>query len=153
MKNNQLTYQSDFDKIIQLIDEAKSRAFGRVNNELVLLYFNVGSIVSEKVMNGHWGESIVSKLGVFIQQKHPTLSSFNRRGLYRMKQFFETYSIHSNCFKLWTELHQLKVSLTATLLTDEEHQRLFQSFLSSLLLQIAWSNNLEILSGAKQDEQ
>ena len=36
MKNNQLTYQSDFDKIIQLIDEAKSRAFGRVNNELVL---------------------------------------------------------------------------------------------------------------------
>ncbi len=153
MKSNQLTYQSDFDKIIQLIDEAKSHAFGKVNHELVLLYFNVGSIVSEKVMNGHWGESIVSELGVFIQQKHPTLSSFNRRGLYRMKQFFETYSIHSNCFKLWIELHQSKVSLTATLLTDEAHQRLFQSFLSSLLLQIAWSNHLEILSGAKQDEQ
>ncbi len=153
MENKVSLYHVDFDKIIQLIDEAKSRAFSKVNDELVFLYFNVGDIVSEKVTDGHWGQGVVSELATFIQKKHPTFSSFNRRGLYRMKQFFETYNIKSNCFNLWLELHPLKVSPMATLLTDEAEQQLFKSFLSSLLLQITWSNHLEILSGAKQNEQ
>ncbi len=37
----------EFEHIITLILEAKSRVFVKANSELVLLYFNVGKIVSE----------------------------------------------------------------------------------------------------------
>lgn len=72
---------SEFKQIAILIEEARNRAFSKVNAELVLLYFNVGRIVSEKVAEGS-----------YIESKYPGLKGFNRRGLYRMKQYFETYS-------------------------------------------------------------
>ena len=83
---------SDFENIVQLIEEAQLRTFRRVNAELVMLYFNVGKIVSLKVENGFWGEHTVDELAEFIQTKIISLRGFNRRGLYRMKQFYETYT-------------------------------------------------------------
>jgi DUF1016 N-terminal domain len=83
---------SDFEKIVLLIEKARSRAFSKVNAELVLLYFNVGKIVSIKVANGVWGEGTVNELANYIGERMPSLSGFNRRGLYRMKQFYEVYS-------------------------------------------------------------
>lgn len=84
---------TEFENIVVLIQEARNRAFSKVNAELVLLYYSVGKIVSEKVAAGAWGEGTVDQLAKYIAAKLPGLSGFNRRGLYRMKQFFETYSI------------------------------------------------------------
>ena len=86
------TYKQDFEHILTLITEARNRVYSKANNELVLLYFNVGKVVSDRVNTGKWGENIVQKLSEFILSKVPNLSGFNRRGLYRMKQFFEVYS-------------------------------------------------------------
>lgn len=83
---------SEFKQVILLIEEARNRAYQKVNEELVLLYFKVGKLVSEKVSAGAWGEGTVEELADFIQKKIPGLSGFNRRGLYRMKQFYEVYS-------------------------------------------------------------
>ena len=38
-----------------------------------------------------WGDKTVCELAFFIQKEFPELKGFNRRGLYRMRQFFETY--------------------------------------------------------------
>lgn len=38
-----------------------------------------------------WGENTVQELADFIALKQPELTGFNRRGLYRMTQFYETY--------------------------------------------------------------
>jgi len=42
----------EFEQVAILIEEARNRAFYKVNEELVLLYFKVGSIVSAKVAAG-----------------------------------------------------------------------------------------------------
>ena len=84
--------ETDFKQILLLITDAKSRVYAKANSELVILYFNVGKIVSEKVYAGSWGDNTVQELADFIAAKHPELSGFNRRGLYRMRQFYETYS-------------------------------------------------------------
>ena len=86
------TNQQDFDYVLTLINQARNRVYAKANSELVLLYFNVGKIVSNKVNSGNWGENIVQSLSDFILSKFPNLSGFNRRGLYRMKQFFEEYT-------------------------------------------------------------
>ncbi len=83
---------ADFEHVLLLIQEARGRVYAKANTELVLLYFNVGKVVAEKVSAGNWGESTVQALANFIASKQPELSGFNRRGLYRMKQFYETYS-------------------------------------------------------------
>ena len=62
-------------------------------------------IVSQKVEAGTWGDGTVDELAIYIANKLPGLSGFNRRGLYRMKQFFETYSIEQFVSPLATHLH------------------------------------------------
>ncbi len=104
------TYKQDFEHILTLITEARNRVYSKANSELVLLYFNVGKVVSDRVNTGKWGENIVQKLSEFILSRIPNLSGFNRRGLYRMKQFFEVYS--DNEF----------VSTVLTLLQNNENQ-------------------------------
>lgn len=165
--------KSEFENILQLITEARNRAFSKVNAELVMLYFNVGNIVSEKVANGIWGEGTVDELANYIAAKMPGMSGFNRRGLYRMKQFYETYSPNSDCYKFWKDAYLgkkiLNVSPTATHLensknsdpvfvsplatqiqtTENEHLK----FVSTVLTQTTWTNHLEILSGAKSAEE
>src|SRR5476651_1911895 len=98
------SYKSEFDHVVQLIEASKGRAFSKVNAELVLLYFNVGQIVYSKIADGLWGDGTVDELARYIALKMPGLSSFNRRGLYRMKQFYETWFRASDCFKHWLDI-------------------------------------------------
>lgn len=168
------THESEFDYIVQLIEEARNRAFSKVNTELVLLYFNIGNIVSIKVADGVWGQGTVDDLANYIKNKMPGLSGFNRRGLYRMKQFYETYFPGSDCFKSWVDVQQTSiVSPTATQIetqrkTDDftndlivspvatqlqNPENLHSGFVKSLLCQVTWTNHLEIISGAKSSEE
>lgn len=165
------TFKQDFDAILRLITEARNRVYSKVNSELVLLYFNVGKEVSNKVNTGIWGENTVQQLADFIQSKAPGLSGFNRRGLYRMKQFFEVYSdpqftstvlslLQNNESQFEIIMSALptqlgndhpKVSAMPTLLSNPT---LFQQrFLQNVLTKITWTNHLEILSGTKTVEE
>lgn len=81
----------EFDSIVKLIQETQSRVRLYTNTALVTLYFDIGKTVSQKVAQGTWGQGTVQQLADYIQAQMPTLKSFNRRGLYRMKQFYETY--------------------------------------------------------------
>ncbi|CAN5676087.1 hypothetical protein BH10BAC2_BH10BAC2_02660 [soil metagenome] len=94
----------EFEQVAILIEEARNRAFKKVNEELVALYFKVGSIVAAKVAAGAWGDSTVDELASYIASKYPGLKGFNRRGLYRMKQFFETYTAPEFVSPLATQL-------------------------------------------------
>ena len=96
--------KEDFQHIIQLIQNAKERVYVKANSELVALYFNVGNILSDKISKGVWGDKTMTALADFIHTKMPNLSGFNRRGLYRMKQFYEIHDVNSEVFKLWEEL-------------------------------------------------
>ena len=166
----------EFENIATLIDEARNRAFQKVNEELVLLYFNVGNIVSVKVATGVWGENTVGELAAFIQLKFPGLSGFTRRGLYRMKQFYELYGSSAFVSPIATQLEtwfaankeNVKVSALPTqmqtskaqskkvpaLPTQSKRFKVLQEKLASLLLcKVSWSNHLEILSQTKSPEE
>jgi predicted nuclease of restriction endonuclease-like (RecB) superfamily len=80
-----------FGHIVKLIQEAQGKVRQYTNTTLVSLYFQIGKMVSQQVAQGTWGQGTVQQLANYIQAEIPTLKSFNRRGLYRMKQFYETY--------------------------------------------------------------
>ncbi|MEK1089545.1 DUF1016 N-terminal domain-containing protein, partial [Mycobacterium ulcerans] len=88
---------------------------------------------------GAWGENTVEELASFIQDNCPGLKGFNRRGLYRMKQFYETYS--SPEF----------VSTLATHLQKPENE--VKNIVTTLLTQLQWSAHLHILSKTKTPDE
>jgi predicted nuclease of restriction endonuclease-like (RecB) superfamily len=135
----------EFGNIVKLIQEAQGRVRQYANTALVTLYFDIGKTVSQKVAQGTWGQSTVQQLADYIQTEMPTLKSFNRRGLYRMKQFYETYCpgsefdiVFENIISLNTENQKNKnVSAPPTHLSFE--------FVSTALAQIQKPQNVKVL--------
>lgn len=90
--SRQLAPQShDFDQIISIIEEARGRALRAVNAELIQMYWNVGEYLSDLCANAAFGDKVIDEVASYIASSGTNIKGFNRRGLYRMKQFYETY--------------------------------------------------------------
>ncbi|QPH41728.1 PDDEXK nuclease domain-containing protein [Pedobacter endophyticus] len=145
---------TDFEHVILLITEARNRVYNKANAELVMLYFNIGKIVSEKVANGNWGDGTVNDLAKYIAEKQPLLKGFNRRGLYRMKQFYEVYSDEEIVSPLATQLENEEKPIVSAVLTQLQGiDKEVVKFVSSVLTQISWTNHLLILAKTKTSEE
>lgn len=94
----------NFNEIINMIEARRNNAYKKVNEELISLYWDFGKYISEKVNDSNWGNKIVDKLVNFMQREYPTMKGFNRRGIYRMKQFYETYKDYPNVSPLVTQI-------------------------------------------------
>ena len=86
IKNNE-----NFPEIISIIETAKMRALKAVNTELITMYYEVGKYLSELCSNSKFGDKVINDVEMYISKNNPTIKGFNRRGLYRMKQFYELY--------------------------------------------------------------
>ena len=90
--NKELTPQmGQFDKIISIIAQARNRALKAVNAELIRMYWDVGEYLSGLCAASGFGDKVVDEVAAYIAEHNPDIKGFNRRGLYRMKQFYETY--------------------------------------------------------------
>ncbi|MFH0799804.1 MAG: DUF1016 N-terminal domain-containing protein, partial [Pseudomonadota bacterium] len=82
---------NQFAEVVRMIHEARYNAIKSVNTELVKLYWSIGGYISKKIKSAEWGDAVVDSLADFIQTNHQEFKGFTRRGLYRMRQFHETY--------------------------------------------------------------
>ena len=82
---------NNFSNIILIIEDAKQRAMKAVNAELINMYWEVGKYLSSLVAESSFGDKVIDEVAAYIAESNPTIKGFNRRGLYRMKQFYETY--------------------------------------------------------------
>lgn len=98
------SYNEQFEKIVNIIESAKERAYRKVNEELILMYRDVGEYISKQSEKTEYGDAFVQKLADFFAENYPDLKGFNRRGLYRMKQFYELYKDNEKVSTLLTQL-------------------------------------------------
>ena len=77
--------------LISIISESRQNALKKVNEELIRMYWKVGEYLSYEAKKASFGDSYVDLMAKAIQEAFPGIKGFNRRGLYRMKQFYETY--------------------------------------------------------------
>ena len=90
--------------IAQIIEEARDNAYRKVNEELILMYWRVGQFLSEKSKEANYGDGYIASLSEYIKNRFPGIKGFNRRGLYRMKQFYEIYADNEKVSPLVTQL-------------------------------------------------
>lgn len=117
-----------FKEIIDIIETRRNNAIRKVNEELIGLYFDFGKYVSEKVKQEKWGSKIIDKLADFMKTNYPNMKGFNRPGIYRMKQFYETYKDNEIVSELgrqisWTN-NRLILSMTKSMEEKEFYMRL-----------------------------
>ena len=83
---------NDFATILQIIEQNRSQAIQAVNHASLLTAWEVGAYVSNKIENADWGAKVVQQLAEYIHTQNPTLKGWSRRTIYKMVQFYETYS-------------------------------------------------------------
>ena len=140
-----------FANIISLIRQSQANAIKAVNTELINLYWQVGEYISRQVAAATWGEKTVDELA-YISNRHPEIKGFNRRGLYRMKQFYELYNNSSIVSSVMTQLQSSEnqsVEIVSTLST----QFSLSDIRKTLLAKISWSHHLLITSRCKRPEE
>ncbi len=94
----------NYSEIVKIIQSARERAFYKVNEELIGMYFQIGKYVFENSRNAAYGDAYVEGLAEFFAKNYPELKGFTRRGLYRMRQFYELYGEDEKVSALLTQL-------------------------------------------------
>ena len=78
--------------LIKIIEDSRSNALKKVNEELIRMYWKVGEYLSKEAENAVFGDAYIDSVAKEIGDAFPGIKGFNRRGLYRMKKFYETYN-------------------------------------------------------------
>lgn len=103
--SNDLSVDTEqFERIVEIIESARERVYRKANEELITMYCDIGEYVSEQSENAEYGDALVQRLADFFATNYPDLKGFNRRGLYRMRQFYEMYRDNPIVSPLVTQL-------------------------------------------------
>ena len=71
---------------------ARVRASFAANEEMISLYWDIGSAIHEKQAKHGWGTKIIDRLASDLQREFPEIEGFSRANLYRMRAFFLAWS-------------------------------------------------------------
>ena len=61
-----------------MIERRKNNAYRKVNEELILLYFEIGKYLSELIDNSSYGDKIIDKSVGFMMENYPLAKWFNK---------------------------------------------------------------------------
>lgn len=125
-----LTFLGDVKNRITVARVKASRA---VNNEHILLYWDIGAGIVERQKRLGWGESVIKALSKDLQRDLPGVGGFSDRNLRDMKRFYLEYSIPA----IWRQA-------VAKLGASSKTVRLRQ-----LVAEIPWGQHLLLLNRVK----
>jgi predicted nuclease of restriction endonuclease-like (RecB) superfamily len=117
-------WQPQFAEVFTLIKTTQQKVIATANHELIKLYWSIGKYISDRISTSEWGQKTIDQLAIFIQTQEPGIKGFEKRNLYRMRQFYETYPDSEIVSALLTQLswthHTILVSRCKT-----QDERLF----------------------------
>ncbi len=109
--------------LIKIIDESRQNALKKVNEELINMYWKVGEFLSKESEQATFGDAYIDGIASEIQESFPGIKGFNRRGLYRMKKFYETYKDNEIVTPLVTQISWTNhLLIMSGCKTDEERE-------------------------------
>lgn len=103
--SNLKTTNKEFYNVIDIIESAKGRTYKKVNEELIMMYFKIGELISIEIENSRYGNLYITKLAEFFLKEYPELKGFDKRNLYKIKQFYELYHNSEEALNLMVEIN------------------------------------------------
>lgn len=71
---------------------SQQKAFSAINQEMILLYFNIGSAIEKRQNELGWGAKVINTLSQDILREFPNMSGFSTRNIKLMVQFYKEYA-------------------------------------------------------------
>ena len=78
-------------KIIEMINFRKDNTYRKVNEEMILLYLDIGAYLYELQQNSKYGDKITTKAANYMKKDYPNIRGFTKRNIERMVQFYKIY--------------------------------------------------------------
>ena len=94
----------NFNQIILMIEKRKNNAYKKVNEEMILLYLEVGKFIYDMKKSSGYGDKITTKAAEFMKKNYPHIRGFTKRNIERMVQFYSTYKDDEIATPLVTQL-------------------------------------------------
>ena len=88
---NNKKYQKLLAEVKQRIQHAQVKAVVAANQELLLLYWEIGKLIVERQTKEGWGGNVINQLSSDLKKTFPTMKGFSPRNLGYMKRFAKTY--------------------------------------------------------------
>ena len=92
------------DEIARLIEERQYRALKQLNTGTIELYWAIGKIICYRQEAEGWGKAVVESLADELQKKFPGAKGYSAVNLWRMRNFYVTYSGNEKLSPLVTEI-------------------------------------------------
>jgi predicted nuclease of restriction endonuclease-like (RecB) superfamily len=148
--------QTHFQNIRDIIRQGKEGALQAVNVHSIMVNWMVGGYISQQLTESLYGAKVVETFSKWLEEKEPGLKGFSRRGLYRCREFFDTWNLAD--FTILPISLQEKQNYNL-FLSENSIQKivpttLAQSFeIPTILFRIGWSHHLELFSGCTSTEE
>lgn len=100
----EIEINNSFNKIVELIESRKNNAYRKVNEEMILLYLDVGKYLYDLQKDSQYGDKITTKAAEYMKNNYPNIKGFTKRNIERMVQFYKTYKDDEIATPLVTQL-------------------------------------------------
>jgi len=87
-----IDYQPLVDDIKELIQQKQYEVLKKMNSETINLYWEIGEEIYRQQQEKGWGKSIVNVLSNELQNAFPGANGYSSANLWRMRNFYLTYS-------------------------------------------------------------
>lgn len=141
-KHIQESLEAQFGAVQKIIIYHRTRALQNVNEESLLLSWEVGHYVSDRLKSSEWGSKVVTQLSEYLRRSDPAMKGFSRMNIYRMVNFYEAYS----CVEFAEQIATLPFmesivssEMTQFQITDKHDEKI----VSSKMIQLQCTDNEE----------
>ena len=150
--NVNIEIRNDFNQIFGIISYHRQRVSKTIDDESLRMIWEVGGYISHKLKNAEWGAGIVRQLSEFIRTQDPTIKGWSYRTIYKMVQFYDTYSTDSFCQLLeTTNLPKLFTNKNSD--KNSQFVPIELAQIPYVLFSTGWSNHQLILNRCKSAEE
>ena len=124
------------------IRSAQIKASIAVNEEMLLLYWDIGKSIVEKQIQFTWGSKIVEQMAKDLKRELPDTNGFSRTNLFAMRKFYLFYKDSYLVHQVGGQIENTSSN------TDNELVQQLGGQLSneSILCKIPWRHHIAILS-------
>ena len=142
--------RNDFKLVLGIINYHRQRVSKNIDDESLRMIWEVGAYVSNKLKISDWGASVVRQLSEFIRTQDPTIKGWSYRTIYKMVQFYETYS-SDEFTKLLNSTSQGR--LETQLINNSEFVPFQMAQIPNVLFSTGWTNHQIIMNRCKSDKE
>ena len=110
--------------ILKLRNDSKESAYRAINYESTILYYKTGEYLNNILNLHNYGDGCIAEIAKRISAIDPTIKGFDKRNLYRMRQFYLTYPDFEIVSTLLTQLNW-SCNVTIMHRSKSESERMF----------------------------